>query len=92
MRIIDITTEAGSTNIFSITRQRKTTLALPGEMDIVFAMISINSRPACTGIRFLKIAADCGNFDDYWDRSLFGMCRHYDTIIIEILYIRIMLG
>lgn len=55
-----------------------------------FSLISFEGHGGCRGIRTFVVAPESCSLDDCWGRALFGMFKHYDGFVIEILFIKIL--
>lgn len=58
----------------------------------VFSVLNTERHSGCKGVRLFKIASNSAGMDDYWDRGVFGIFLHYDRLVIELLWVRIMVS
>jgi hypothetical protein len=81
-------------NLLAITRPHRNTHAQEGERELVVSLLSLGFQKYSTGIRILKVGLDSSesNIDEFYDRAALGFSRHYGSVIIELLFLRIQLG
>lgn len=70
-------------------------VAEPDEEDFVdckFSVLSLENHAGCKGVRLFTLPADCRDLDDHWDRALFGISLNYSSLVIEILWVKILIA
>lgn len=65
----------------------------PGSMQrIAFSLLSIDFWGVSFGIRVFRVYTPDFDIDDFFDRSLLGVNINHGRLIIEILFMRLMIG
>jgi len=81
-------------NFVALTKAHTSPHAIEGERELIISLLSLGFQKYSTGIRLLKVGLDSSesNIDEFYDRSLLGISKNYNSIIVELLYFRIQIG
>jgi len=80
----------GELDLITVLTEDSFDFSEPGDVSPAFSVIAFTSTAGCKGVRFFKVKSDSAGMDDYFDRSLFGVCSHYGSICVELFFIRIL--
>lgn len=72
--------------------RRNDEIELDSMQRIAFSLLSIDFWGVSGGIRVFRVYTPDFDIDDFFDRSLLGININHGRLIIEILFMRLMIG
>jgi hypothetical protein len=80
-------------NFFAITKKHTNPHAYEDEQELVVSLLSIGLQKYTAGIRILKVGTSTddshNSIDEFFDAAFFGISKNYNSIIVEIFFIKI---
>lgn len=83
-------------NFLAITKKHTNPYAYDDEKELVVSLLSIGLKKYTTGIRILKFGTSTdeshNSIDEFFDAAFFGISKNYNSIIVEIFFIKIQIS